>query len=300
MADADKLHEKHWRGIKPNSKHWYNIVDRIDVGDTSVTYLVVKSTHEGDRESLAVGAGNTYALKMAHKRDRETIERFRSERGFLITNEHPSILSCPDIGDWYGHPFYVSGYHPRTLNDAIGSSMSNGRKVSFATQLVSALVELNKAGVVHRDIKPGNIFLIGNNTVLGDFGLMIYEDRDIENKFAFTKNYPAPEFADNTDVGEITSKANVFQLGLVLAELFTGENPANSTDLDGNDDDEDPDIIYNPTDNIKNIQCYEQERVSEMIEDMITENVSDRPSAKEIMATWGGILKEESKRSSIR
>ena len=295
MSDPSDLTSEHWKGIKPVSKHWYNVIDKLDSGDYTETYLVAQSVTEADKESISQGGGKTFALKILTGEQDEDVETFKNERAFLLTNDHPSILDCNDMGEWNGHPFYVSEYHPDSLKDLIEirSNPTNGKKVTLATQLVSALVELEKSGVVHRDVKPDNILVIGHQCVLGDFGLMLFEEESVENKYRFSKNYPAPEFADDQAVGEITSKANVFQLGLVIAKLFTGENPANRTDKNGDQ------IEYNERDDLGKIRCNTSDEVEDLLNRMLTKNVEDRPSATDIIGEWGEIQEKETENSLI-
>lgn len=120
-------------------------------------------------------------------------------------------------------------------------------KVLYACQLLSALQLLQNRNIIHRDIKPNNIFVNGSNAVLGDFGLIkaldineqlneqVDDDIEMINETAFHTAegyvampyfYRTPElvaYANKRDVLHIES--DVFQLGLVLTELFTGENP---------------------------------------------------------------------------
>ena len=92
--------------------------------------------------------------------------------------------------------------------------------------------------VVHRDIKPSNIFIKDNSAILGDFGLVKEVGNDDENDaddfkgyFAMPKSYRTPELvAYAKSEASICYESDVFQLGLVLCELFTGKNPLIDSD----------------------------------------------------------------------
>ena len=111
-------------------------------------------------------------------------------------------------------------------------------KLSYMMQLLSALEYL--AGlptpVIHRDIKPQNVFVKGGACVLGDFGLMkrlaAIDDESREDIFkrsvgpGMPFSYRTPDqVAYARNEAELTVASDVFQLGLVAAELFTGRNP---------------------------------------------------------------------------
>ena len=180
-------------------------------------------------------------------------ERFARETAFLKEETHPAILRHFDDGDYRLpdgriYPFVITNYCPQNLEKLIAQgNISFPSKVLYACQLLSALQLLQKKNIIHRDIKPNNIFINGSDAVLGDFGLIkvlnpieeagLADDDDIQmiNDTAFHAAdgytampyyYRTPElvaYANKKDVLHIES--DVFQLGLVFAKLFTGENP---------------------------------------------------------------------------
>ncbi len=139
---------------------------------------------------------------------------------------------------YYDDPFMIMEYLPKTLAKVMRSGPSILEKVTYAFQLMSALdyLHAHKPSIIHRDIKPANIFIKGGSCVLGDFGLMKLVNEDEEEDKEFLKEsigagmpfyYRTPDLVDYlNNVASITTKSDIFQLGLVLAQLFTGWNPA--------------------------------------------------------------------------
>lgn len=156
--------------------------------------------------------------------------------------------------------------------------------------MVSALVELERSNVIHRDIKPANILIDGHDCVLADFGLMTYHQEYISlasEDTQFTRHYPAPEFASkyNNNIDKLTTRANVFQLGLVLAELFTGNNPSEGTELSDQ-------MEYLETSDLSDINGANEhaDDIRAILNRMLEENPDTRPSASDVVYEWEPIL----------
>ena len=287
---------EHWQGVR-SPTNWYNVIGEVNHGNYTDTYLVAKDTDKPDNNSLSIGSGQLYALKIVNAQmhesgDNNILEMFLQERDFLSTTDHPSVLSVEDVGTWYEYPFYIYDYSADRFDYIIDDEMSCLQKVSYAFQLVSGLVELEQSNVIHRDIKPANVLIDGHDCVLSDFGLMTYYQNYISlssSDTAFTRYYPAPEFASkyNGSIDKLTTKANVFQLGLVLTELFTDENPSEGTVL--NDQ-----MEYAGTNEIPDIDCTDEynDEIRAALEQMLEENPDRRPAASEIVFDWESIFKQ--------
>lgn len=224
------------KSIKTRST-WYRNIQFLGSGGNSVTYLVFSTS--------GATKGNLYALKIFKRiYSPERIESFFDEIKFLEECNHPAIMRIFDSGIYTNnqgvdYPFVVAEYLPNTLFEVIRrNAVSIPEKISYALQLLSALKYLEELDepVVHRDIKPQNIFIKGRSCVLGDFGLMKKLDRNTEqDREIFRESigpgmpyyYRTPNLiAYVRNESELSVKSDIFQLGLVLAELFTGRNPA--------------------------------------------------------------------------
>jgi len=135
------------------------------------------------RCSTGDNKGILFALKVFRRlSSTKRRERFLNESQFLKTCSHPAIMCVFDDGVYRAqngdqYPFVIAEYLPSTLADVIRrKDVPMVQKVSLALDLVSALGYLDNLNqkVVHRDIKPQNIFVKGRSCVLGDFGLRRY------------------------------------------------------------------------------------------------------------------------------
>ncbi len=194
--------------------------------------------YEVERE-LASGGMGTVFLARDPKLDRKvaikilqpdlvsdtTSERFQREARILAKLSHPNIVPVFAAGDADGLGYYVMEYvEGETLKERLArGSMGKEEALKLADDLLSALEAAHRRGIVHRDVKPGNIFLIGDRALLGDFGIAKHvEDatRDITaaGQQLGTPGYMPPEQA----AGEATARTDICATGMVLYEALTG------------------------------------------------------------------------------
>jgi serine/threonine-protein kinase len=159
--------------------------------------------------------------------------RFHQEVRLARGIAHPNICRVFDIGEADGRLFltmeYVDGEDLASLLRRIGQ-LPQSKALDIARQLCAGLAAAHDHGVLHRDLKPGNIMLDGRGRVrITDFGLAAV-DRSLagEEIRAGTPSYMAPEQLAGT---EVTVRSDIYSLGLVLYEIFTGKKAFDAATL---------------------------------------------------------------------
>lgn len=201
------------------------------------------------------------------------------------------------------HPFVVVEYLPNTLGEALRRAPSMMPKLAFAVQLLSALEYLAgpEIHVVHRDIKPANVFIKGGSCVLGDFGLMkrlgddrprAFDDELLKASVGprMPRNYRTPDLVEYFQGGPApTGKSDVYQLGLLFAEMFSGRNPQK------------PMARGDFTEPIE-LQDFRiggglGESIKSLIDPMLAVDPASRPTAAELLIPWRDLFLEAANRS---
>jgi len=174
--------------------------------------------------------GQPVALKSLPRgleKDEGRLQRFLNEVRMALRVSHPNVCRVHDIGEFEGQHFismeYVDGEDLASLLRRIGRLPKN-KAIQAARQLCAGLAAAHDQGVLHRDLKPANVMIDGRGQVkIADFGLAgLDESIDGAEARAGTPAYMAPEQWAGR---EVTVKSDLFSLGLLLYELFTGEQP---------------------------------------------------------------------------
>ncbi len=168
--------------------------------------------------------GQPVALKFlppSLKQDSQQLSQFHNEARTARQVSHPNVCRVYDIGEADGHLFltmeYVDGEDLSSLLRRIGR-LPEDKALEIARQICAGLAAAHERGVVHRDLKPANIMLDGNGKVrIMDFSLAATGP---VTGIAGTPAYMAPEQLAG---GHVTAKSDIYALGLVLYELFTGK-----------------------------------------------------------------------------
>ena len=172
--------------------------------------------------------GQPVALKFlpaAASWDESALARFHNEVRIARQVSHPNVCRVYDIGEIEGVPFlsmeYVDGEDLGSLLRRIGRVPAD-KALEIARKLCAGLAAAHDKGVLHRDLKPANIMLDGRgNVLITDFGLAAIGGQVKEHEIRHgTPAYMAPEQLAGK---EVTVRSDIYALGLVLYEIFSGK-----------------------------------------------------------------------------
>ena len=154
-------------------------------------------------------------------RDPSRLMQLHNEVRMARQVSHPNVCRVYDIDEVDGHTFlsmeYVDGEELASLLRRIGR-FSIERSLELAREICAGLGAAHERGVIHRDLKPANVMIDGTGRVrITDFGLAGVAGESLR---AGTPAYMAPEQLAGS---EVTAQSDIYALGLVLYELFTGQ-----------------------------------------------------------------------------
>jgi serine/threonine-protein kinase len=157
--------------------------------------------------------------------DAEARARFLKEGRAAARLQHPDIVTIYELGEHEGAPFMaLELMEGLDLQQAIEAGIRPDPRVTLpiVLQTLAGLGHAHEAGIVHRDVKPSNIFLPrGRPAKIMDFGVARLSDmQTTKNMLVGTPNYMSPEQAR---AGELDGRSDLFSVGLILYELVTGE-----------------------------------------------------------------------------
>ena len=205
------------------------------------TYIAWEIIGEGGsgRIYLAIDdAKDTWAIKWLDpaKAKKEKVKRFKNELQYCSKNRHPNIVTVYDHGiyveDKRKSPFYVMPLYGGSLRDLLQAGIVADKTLAYFGHILDGVEAAHFQGVVHRDLKPENILYDADNDrlLVADFGIAQFEEDELYTAVE-TKDstrlanfqYAAPE--QRTRSAEVDKSADIYALGLMLNEMFTGEVP---------------------------------------------------------------------------
>jgi len=178
-------------------------------------------------------SGEKVALKVLHQPPEDgsgvkTFDRFLREYQIAAAIEHPNIARVHDFGIADDHAFIVMEYFPLgDLRGQIKRGIDPLRALTFLRQMAEALVALHGAGVLHRDLKPGNVMLRDESSVaLIDYGLSKYLEIDAsmtnDGEIFGTPYYMSPEQGHGKDTD---ARSDIYSLGIIYYEMLMRRKP---------------------------------------------------------------------------
>jgi serine/threonine-protein kinase len=168
---------------------------------------------------------------MARAGDPQFVARFEREARSIARLQHPNIVAIYDYGEQDGQVYLAVQYveNGRTLADLLGGPMEPTRACELLLQLLAALGYAHERGVIHRDVKPGNVLMPTPVwPMLADFGiakvLLEQDGRQLTQAglVVGTAAYMAPEQAFGLPVD---ARTDLYAAGVVLYEMLTGRVP---------------------------------------------------------------------------
>jgi serine/threonine protein kinase len=203
---------------------------------TTYNYELVKPLHTNAFASVYLARADSDGRMLVCKvlrhvpdaGDEDVFDRFLQEYEIIAGIEHPNVVRIYDLGVADDHAYIAMEYLPAgSLRERIKQPVETERALAYTRQIAGALQAIHGVGVLHRDLKPGNImFRADDSLALIDFGLAKHLDlrgaiTGIGQIFG-TPYYMSPEqgHADPTD-----HRSDIYSLGCVVYEMLTGERP---------------------------------------------------------------------------
>lgn len=200
----------------------HRFVRELAIGGTSMVYLA-ESERAGDMVVLKV-------LRDAPETgDQHTqFSRFLQEYELISTIRHPNVVRIFDLGIADDHAYIAMEYFQRgDLRGRIAKGIESRLAVRYLAQMAAALQVVHEVGVLHRDLKPGNIMeRTDGSLALIDFGLAKHTELKADmtgtGEIFGTPYYMSPEQGHGNELDE---RSDLYSLGVIFYEMLTGKKP---------------------------------------------------------------------------
>jgi predicted ATPase/serine/threonine protein kinase len=207
----------------------YRLLSELGAGGMGVVY-----------EAEDIRLGRRVALKFLPEervRDQKALQRFEREARLASSLNHPNICTIYEVEEHDHRPVIVMELlDGESLKERIRErSISTGELLDFAIQASDALAAAHAKGIIHRDINPGNIFVVGHSRLkILDFGLAKVctpeaaddqsgeESLTLDGDILGTASYMSPEQVRGE---ELDARSDLFSFGIVLYEMATNQRP---------------------------------------------------------------------------
>ncbi len=200
----------------------YNFLEKLGATSHSSIYLA-------ERESTGVKVVLKVLQQLPDVADNiGAFDRFLQEYEMIAEIDHPNIVKIYDLGVSDDHAHIAMEYiDAGDLKRRISAGVTEPDAVRYLRQIGSALAEIHRVGILHRDLKPGNIMLRKNDSIaLIDFGLAkrmrLRMELTDEGEIFGTPYYMSPEQGHGNGVDH---RSDIYSLGVIFYEMLTGEKP---------------------------------------------------------------------------
>ncbi len=212
----------------------YRIIKQIGYGGMATVFLAED-----------INLGREVAVKVFWPRPGETrdfLKRFEREARVLAKLDHPNVLHVYDYGEQDGFAYLITPYMPGgSLKESLQKRkvIPPVEAIQMAAPILNALQYASERGLVHRDIKPGNmLFKADGSLVLADFGLVkvFVGEGEAQTTHTASETGPAvtgtPEYMSPEQIqGKATPISDIYSFGIVLYEMLAGQRPFISTNV---------------------------------------------------------------------
>ncbi len=201
-------------------------------------YRFLKKLGTSSHSSVYLAERETTGVKMVLKVLRQipdvndesiaAFDRFLQEYEMIAEIDHPNIVKIYDLGVADDHAHIAMEYlDAGDLRQRINEKIYTNVAVSYLREIASALARIHEVGILHRDLKPGNIMLRRDNSIaLIDFGLAKRLRLQMEitgsGEIFGTPYYMSPEQGHGNPVDQ---RSDIYSLGVIFYEMLTGEKP---------------------------------------------------------------------------
>jgi len=202
----------------------YKIIDVLGEGGMAIVYKAHDLITDKD---VAVKM-----MKPETATNKTNLSRFEREARAAASLNHQNIVKVVNVGTYQGLPYmvneFINGQTLRQVLDVRGK-FSFLEALDIMYQLCSAVMYAHSRGVIHRDIKPQNIFLTQDGTLkLGDFGIATFQNASHVTRSEVvigSVHYLAPEISQGNPASE---RSDIYSMGITFFELITGRVPFDS------------------------------------------------------------------------
>jgi DNA-binding NarL/FixJ family response regulator len=207
-------------GLKTNSLPGYRIRGELAEGGMT-RILLAERLEDGQEVALKI-------MPVEQETDGDLLRRFMREYSLIAKLSHPNVIRIHERGFAADFAYIAMDYYPRgDLRQRIRGPISPRTALDYVFQIADGVGAAHSQGIVHRDIKPGNILFRDDATLaVTDFGIakdLVSNQRLTQEKVLLgTVHYMSPEQINSTEVGV---QSDLYSLGAVLYHMLTGAPP---------------------------------------------------------------------------